>query len=312
MKVLESKDLTGKYVIITGANSGIGFETARSLAFHGANVTMACRNIAAAMESIMKIKKERPEAKVDFINCNLASLRSVGEFARRYKCRKWPLHILICNAAVFGIPWVETEDGIETTFQVCHLGHFHLVKLLTDLLISSAPSRVIMVSSESHRFIDWRSVHANELDLKSVCMSRLEYWPILAYGRAKLCNILFANEYNRRYKDKGVTCNSLHPGNLMYTNIQKNSWLWRILWAFARPFTKSLQQGAATSVFCAVSSEIEGSGGLYFNHCCMCEASKEANNKDKAVALWELSEKMINDRQDKWTAYYRKQDLDKK
>ncbi|XP_033114523.1 WW domain-containing oxidoreductase-like [Anneissia japonica] len=291
MKVLEARDLTGKYIIITGANSGIGYETAKSLAFHGAHVTMACRNMVSARACIQKIKQERSEAKVEVMNCDLASLCSVKEFAESYKLKEWPLHVVICNAGVFGMPWSATEDGYETTFQVCHLGHFYLVNLLTDLLITSAPSRVVMVSSESHRFIELRS---KEFNVKTASMAQEDYWPILAYGRAKLCNILFANEYNRRYRDQGVTSNSLHPGNMIHTGIQKNWWLYRILFALVRPFTKSLQQGSATSVFCAVSNDLEGTGGLYLNHCCICEASDEAKNEDKAKELWELSECMIN------------------
>ncbi|PKU35003.1 ww domain-containing hypothetical protein [Limosa lapponica baueri] len=151
----------------------------------------------------------------------------------------WPLHILICNAAVFGAPWCLTEDGLESTFQVNHLGHFYLVQLLEDVLRRSSPARVVMVSSESHRFTDIKD-SSGKLDFSLLSPSKKEYWAMLAYNRSKLCNILFSNELNRRLSPHGVTSNSVHPGNMMYSSIHRNWWVYTLLFTLARPFTKSM------------------------------------------------------------------------
>lgn len=118
---------------------------------------------------------------------------------------------------------------------------------------------------------------------------------MLAYNRSKLCNILFSNELNRRLSPHGVTSNSVHPGNMIYSSIHRNWWVYTLLFTLARPFTKSMQQGAATTVYCATAAELEGLGGMYFNNCCRCLPSAEARNELTAVALWELSERLIRE-----------------
>ncbi|XP_010116075.1 PREDICTED: WW domain-containing oxidoreductase-like, partial [Chlamydotis macqueenii] len=150
-----------------------------------------------------------------------------------------PLHILICNAAVFGAPWCLTEDGLESTFQVNHLGHFYLVQLLEDVLRRSSPARVVMVSSESHRFTEIKD-SSGKLDFSLLSPSKKEYWAMLAYNRSKLCNILFSNELNRRLSPHGVTSNAVHPGNMIYSSIHRNWWVYTLLFTLARPFTKSM------------------------------------------------------------------------
>uniref|UniRef100_A0A8C4XEH0 WW domain containing oxidoreductase n=1 Tax=Erpetoichthys calabaricus TaxID=27687 RepID=A0A8C4XEH0_ERPCA len=130
-----------------------------------------------------------PKAKVEAMTLDLASLRSVQEFAQAFKSKNLPLHVLICNAAVIGQTWRLTEDGLESTFQICHLGHFYLVHLLQDVLRRSAPARVIVVSSESHRFTDLVDTNY-KIDLNLLSPPKKEYWSMLAYNRSKLCNIL--------------------------------------------------------------------------------------------------------------------------
>ncbi|MGH0122338.1 UNVERIFIED_CONTAM: hypothetical protein FKN15_055098, partial [Acipenser sinensis] len=150
-----------------------------------------------------------------------------------------PLHMLICNAALLAQPWHLTEDGLESTFQVCHLGHFYLVQLLQEVLRHSAPARVIVVSSESHRFTNIVD-SSGKVNLNLLSPPKKEYWSMLAYNRAKLCNILFSNELNRRLSPHGVTSNALHPGNVMYTSIHRSWWLLSIVFYLSRPFTKSM------------------------------------------------------------------------
>ncbi|XP_073515243.1 WW domain-containing oxidoreductase isoform X1 [Phyllobates terribilis] len=295
MDILQGCDLTDKVVIVTGANTGIGFETARSLALHGALVILACRNLQKANEAKRQIIDEWHKAKIEVMCLDLASLRSVQSFAEAFRSKNLPLHVLICNGAVFGIPWQLTEDHIEITFQVNHLGHFYLTSLLQDILRQSVPSRVVVVSSESHRFTEIKD-SSGKLDLNLLSPSKKDYWAMLAYNRSKLCNVLFSKELNRRLSPHGVTSNAVHPGNMMYSSIHRNWWGYRLLFGLVRPFTKSMQQGAATSVYCAVSPDLEGLGGMYFNNCCRCLPSQEAQREETAEALWELSERLIQER----------------
>ncbi|XP_054026100.1 WW domain-containing oxidoreductase isoform X2 [Dryobates pubescens] len=239
MEILQGRDLSGKVVIITGANSGIGFETAKSLALHGAHIILACRSTSRGNEAVQRILEEWHKAKVEAMTLDLASLQSVQHFAEAFKSKNVPLHILICNAAVFGVPWCLTEDDLESTFQVNHLGHFYLVQLLEDVLRQSSPARVVVVSSESHRFTEIKD-SSGKLDFSLLSPSKKEYWAMLAYNRSKLCNILFSNELNRRLSPHGVTSNAVHPGNMIYSSIHRNWWVYTLLFTLARPFTKSM------------------------------------------------------------------------
>nr|XP_034973377.1 WW domain-containing oxidoreductase isoform X2 [Zootoca vivipara] len=239
MEILQGRDMSGKVVIVTGANSGIGFETAKSFALHGAHVILACRNTLRANDAVQRIMEEWHKAKVEAMTLDLASLHSVQEFAEAFKSKHVHLHVLICNAATFLAPWQLTEDGLESTFQVNHLGHFYLIQLLEDVLRRSVPARVVMVSSESHRFTDIKD-NSGKLDFNTLSPSKKEYWSMLAYNRSKLCNILLSNELNRRLSPHGVTSNAVHPGNMMYTSIHHNWWLFTLLFTLARPFTKSM------------------------------------------------------------------------
>ncbi|KAK3578962.1 hypothetical protein CHS0354_034751 [Potamilus streckersoni] len=293
LEVLQGRDLTGQYAIVTGANSGIGYETARSIAFHGAKVIMACRNLNSAEACKKAIMTERPDSQVEVMHLDLSSLASVKDFADKYKDNKWPLHLLILNAAVFGIQHTWTEDHLEMTFQVNHLSHFYLTKLLWDILMKSAPARIIVVSSESHRGTDLSMANISEEKLSP---NAENYSDLKAYNLSKLCNILFSMHLNRLLSPYRVTSLSLHPGNIMYSGLQRNWWLYRLLFLLARPFTKSMQQGAATTVYCATSHDLEDIGGLYFNNCCRCPPSTAAEDENLAKALWDISEQMLSKR----------------
>ncbi|XP_075432861.1 WW domain-containing oxidoreductase isoform X2 [Ascaphus truei] len=239
MEILQGCELSGKVAIVTGANTGIGFEVARSLALHGALVVLACRNLQKASEAKHQILEEWHKAKVEVMSLDLASLSSVQNFAEAFTSRNVSLHMLICNAAFLGGPWQLTEDDLEMSFQVNHLGHFYLVSLLQDVLRHSVPSRVVVVSSESHRFTEIKD-SSGKLDLSLLCPSKKDYWAMVAYNRSKLCNILYSNELNRRLSPHGVTSNAVHPGNMMYSGIHRNWWAYTLLFALVRPFTKSM------------------------------------------------------------------------
>ncbi|XP_076449544.1 WW domain-containing oxidoreductase-like [Babylonia areolata] len=286
LQVLHGRDLSHRYVVVTGANAGIGYETARSLALHGATVVLACRNLQAARRCQGDIRREMSKAKVEVMPLDLASLSSVRQFAHSYAATGWPLHLLVLNAGVFGLPWGETEDGIEVTFQVNHLAQFYLTHLLTPVLVKSAPARVIVVSSESHRF---SGLTADMVTMDTLSPPRQKYSHLRAYNLSKLCNVLFAARLSSRLQTQGVTALSLHPGNMMSTSIARHWWLYRLLFTLVRPFTKSMQQGAATTVYCAVAPELEGVGGLYFNNCCRCDPSPSAHDTKLADSVWDFS-----------------------
>ncbi|XP_032342708.1 WW domain-containing oxidoreductase isoform X2 [Camelus ferus] len=260
MEILQGRDFSGKVVVVTGANSGIGFETAKSFALHGAHVILACRNMTRANEAVSRILGEWHKAKVEAMTLDLAVLRSVQHFAQAFKAKNVSLHVLVCNAAVFALPWSLTKDGLETTFQVNHLGHFYLVQLLQDVLCRSAPARVVVVSSESHRFTDIND-SSGKLDFSRLSPSKNDYWAMLAYNRSKLCNILFSNELHRRLSPRGVTSNAVHPGNVMYSSIHRSWWVYTLLFTLARPFTKSM-----TSYSSGISGEHFGILPVWFVH----------------------------------------------
>jgi WW domain-containing oxidoreductase len=214
---------------------------------------------------------------------DLASLSSIRAAVERLG--EPTVDLVVCNAGVYHQKYEETADGFEATVGVCHFGHFLLVRLLLDRL-RSKKGRVVMVSSESHR-------HPRTLAFDRFPMTRERYKPMIAYGQAKLCNVLFANELDRRYRGDGLVANSLHPGTLMKTDIGRDSLGARILLTLAQPFSKSLAQGAATSVFCATAPELEGVGGRYYINCAERRMSEEAQNAGVASKLWALSEERV-------------------
>ncbi|XP_065085181.1 WW domain-containing oxidoreductase-like [Ochlerotatus camptorhynchus] len=289
LQVLHGRDLSGKVAMITGANTGIGFETARSLALHGCDVIFACRNESATKEAIDKIviEKEAAGKRCKFVKLDLASLRSVRECAQQVKTQYKHLDLLILNAGVFALPYSTTEDGYETTFQVSHLSHFYLTNLLADLLDHT--TRVVVVSSESHRF-SMLPIDLSESDLSPPAN---KYWSMMAYNNAKLFNVLFACELAKRWKSRGISVFVLHPGNMVSSQIARNWWFYKLLFAIVRPFTKSLQQAASTTIYCATAQELNGFTGLYFNNCYVCDPSGSSKSERMQQSLWTLSEQMV-------------------
>lgn len=291
LAVLHGRDLRNKVALVTGANTGIGYETARSLALHGCSVILACRNIEKAEAAISLIQKEKETAICMALQMDLTSLHSIREAVEQFKQKFRDLHILILNAGVFGSPYQLTQDGYETTFQVNHLSQFYLTLLLEHSIRNSHNPRIVIVSSESHRFSMIRI--PEDLHQSSLSPPAYKYWSMGAYNDSKLCNLLFAQELARQWPSVSVfVC---HPGNLVSSSISRHWWLYRLLFALARPFTKSLQQAASTTVFCATAPELEGITGGYFNNCYRCYPSSAALNPALATRLWNLSQEMITD-----------------
>ncbi|HMR06503.1 MAG TPA: SDR family oxidoreductase [Polyangiaceae bacterium] len=281
--VLEGVDLTGKRAVVTGCNAGIGFETARALASAGATVVLPCRSLAKSRDTAERILSQLPAAHTEAVELDLSSLKSVAAFCASQRGKA--LDILVGNAGIFPTGYSESADGIESCFAVCHLGHFPLCAGLLDELKQSK-ARVVMVSSGSHR-------KPPRLNFDNLPPKQRGYSPMSAYGQAKLANVLFAKELQRRLDADGVIANALHPGALIATSIGRNSLLARIAITLAKPFTKTLSQGAATSVLCAASPSAANAKGEYFQDCQVARASKEACDPTVAQKLWELSEALL-------------------
>ncbi len=284
-EVLAGKDLTGKTMIVTGANTGIGFEAARSLAMKGAHVIMACRNTEKGEVAASVIRQRYKDAQISVGTLDLTSFDSIKAFATTLDVNK--VDTLICNAGVIHNDYRETAEGFEMTVGVCHIGHFLLTSLLLPKLQAAVQkndaARVVMVSSESHR-------QPAKLNFDKLPLSQGSYAFMTAYGQAKLCNVLFANELNRRYASEGITACSLHPGTMITTGIARNTVLGTIAMKLLSPFTKNPNQGAATTVYCAAYAEVGDIGGVYFSDCAPKKMTKEAENPDVAGRLWEVSE----------------------
>ncbi|XP_070577918.1 retinol dehydrogenase 11-like [Ptychodera flava] len=282
--------LDGKTVIITGANTGIGKETAKDLAGRGARVILACRDLEKANQAAAEVKKTSGNQNVIVKKLDLASLASVREFAADINKEESRLDILLNNAGVMWCPYMKTKDGFEMQFGVNHLGHFLLTNLLLDLLKKSAPSRIVTVSSMGHAFV------------KRVCFEDLNgeksYNTMHAYSQSKLANILFTRELSKRLEGTGVTANSLHPG-AVDTDLSRYipRILWNILYAVLYPMwmlvLKMPKDGAQTSIHCAVAEELDGVSGLYFSDCAVKEPTSQAKDDGVAKKLWEVSADMV-------------------
>lgn len=290
LDVLHGRDLSGKIAIITGCNTGIGFETARSLALHGCHIIMACRSLESAAEAAKKIQDEKADCKLDVMELCLDNLKSVKEFAENYTLKYGKLDILILNAGVFAIPYSQTIDGYETLFQVNYLSQVYLTILLEDALTRGVPSRVVFVSSESHRY---SSITSEKIKEDVLSPSKEQYWSMMAYNHSKLLQVVFSGKLSEKWAKKGIAVFSLHPGNLVSSNLSRYWLPYRILFALLRPFTKSLQQAASTTVYCATALSLESVTGLYFNNCCRTEPSKGALDPLVADRLWLLTKELL-------------------
>jgi len=279
-------DLSGKNVIVTGGNTGIGIETARVLAARGAHVVIACRSPDKGQKAVEEIKAKLPNAHVESMKLDLASLASVREFADEFKRMDRPLHILINNAGVMACPYQKTADGFEMQFGTNHLGHFLLTNLLVEPLERGAPSRVVVVSSHAHT--------ASDVKFDNLQGDK-GYSAFNAYSQSKTANILFANEFNKRFQSRGIYANSLHPG-VINTEVSRHSTAAAIFYNVSDTLRliKTIPQGAATQVYVATAPELEKVGGKYFSDC--NEAVPKPYAVDPAIAsqLWDISAELVH------------------
>jgi len=278
--------LDGKTVIVTGASSGIGKETALELAHRGARVILACRNIKKADSVKEMIVKESGNENVVVRELDLASLSSVRKFAAEILKSESRLDVLINNAGCVTLEKTLTEDGLELQMQSNHFGHFLLTNLLLGLLKKSAPSRVINNSSMLHQF-------ACNFDVANL-NSEISYNSSQVYYNSKLCQLLFSRYLAPLIMKDGVTINSLHPGAVQ-SELLRNAPAWfRCIAELAFRFLfKSSEEGAQTSIHLAVADEVATTTGEYFSDCKTASTSKLAKDDGLAKKLWEASEHFV-------------------
>ncbi len=311
--VLAAIDLHGKRILVTGVSAGLGVETARALVAHGAHVVGAARDLAKAEKATAQVSQEATTSGGGFelIELDLANLKSVRAAADRLLAKGGSLDVVIANAGVMATPFGHTVDGFETQFGTNHLGHFVFVNRIAPLI--RAGGRLVNLSSAGHRFAN--------VDLNDPNFERTPYEPFVAYGRSKTANILFAVEFDRRHRGRGLRAAAVHPGGIqtelgrhmgaaqvekLIEQINK-----QLTDAGKGPFQwKTIPQGAATSVWAAVVAPAEEVGGKYCENCHVGELVPDdasvtrgsegvrgyALDPTNAEALWKKSEEMVGER----------------
>jgi NAD(P)-dependent dehydrogenase (short-subunit alcohol dehydrogenase family) len=306
-EVLQGVNLSGKRVLVTGVSAGLGVETARALAAHGAQVVGAARDLSKARAATEQVRAQAANGgSFDLVQLDLASLDSVRRCADGLLAASKPFDLIIANAGVMACPRGKTVDGFETQFGTNHLGHFVLVNRVASLLKSG--SRLVNLSSAGHRYAD--------VDLEDPNFERTPYEEFIAYGRAKTSNVLFAVEFDRRHKTRDVRATAVHPGGIhtelsRYMTPEVTERLIAKINASqpkgAAPFSyKSIPQGAATSVWAACVADAGAIGGRYCEDCHVAEVVSipglfagvrpYALDPQRAQALWQKSEEMVGER----------------
>ncbi len=301
--LIQGVDLQGRQVVITGASSGLGVETARALASCGADVLMVARDPTKLDAAVAQVQAAVPAARLDSALLDLADLESVRAGAADILAGYPVIHLLINNAGVMACPLLRTAQGFEMQFGTNHLGHFLLSGLLAPALIAGTPARVINLSSAGHRF--------SPVDMKDPNYEHRDYDKWQAYGQSKTANALFSVGLDQRLSHRGLRAYAVHPGMIMtelsrhmsaddFTNLARGRKPEEL------PF-KSVPQGAATTVWAATSTALEGQGGLYLEDCHIAEpAEPDGNGGVEAYALdpgaadqlWALSETLVGERFD--------------
>lgn len=278
-------DLNGKTVLVTGGTSGIGLEAAVELARAGAHVVIVGRNPAKTETVLAEIKRRSESNTVEAMLCDFSAQAAVRRLATEFRSKHPRLDVLINNAGTVRNRRALTEDGIETTFAVNHLGSFLLTNLLLDLLKASAPARIVNVSSMAH--------YRGTMDFSDPGFEH-GYHILKAYSRSKLANILFTRELARRLKGTGVTANAVHPGTVA-TRIWDGApaWTWPFLAIIKKFYMISPAAGAEPLVYLAASPEVEGKSGLYFDRKYAKEPSRLACDDAVAERLWRESARLV-------------------
>jgi NAD(P)-dependent dehydrogenase (short-subunit alcohol dehydrogenase family) len=305
-EVLQGIDLTAKRVLVTGVSAGLGVETARALAAHGAQVVGAARDLSKAQTATEQVRSQAARGgSLQLVQLDLASLESVRRCADGLLATGKPFDVIIANAGVMACPKGTTVDGFETQLGTNHLGHFVLVNRIASLLRRG--SRLVNLSSAGHRYAD--------VDLDDPNFERSPYAEFIAYGRSKTANVLFAVEFDRRHRARGVRATAVHPGGIQtelsrhMTPGAREKLIAEINASQpkgAPPFSyKSITQGAATSVWAACVADAEAIGGRYCEDCQVAEVASApglragvqpyALDPERAQALWKKSEEWVGE-----------------
>ncbi|WP_368869760.1 SDR family NAD(P)-dependent oxidoreductase [Providencia vermicola] len=304
--VLNNIDLTNKRILVTGTSSGLGVEIARALTARGAHVIGTVRHIASNEKQAHAIRGANPQGRFELIELDLSSLDSVRACASGLLEKAKSIDVIITNAGVMATPFGHTRDGFGSQFGINHLGHFVLVNHLVPLLHSG--SRLISVSSAGHRLFDF--------DIDDLNFTTTEYQPQLAYSRSKTANILFAVEFDRRYRHLGIRACAIHPGNIA-TNLSRNMSVEDQVEigtmintlnqqaGLSELTTKTIPQGAATTVWAAVIADIDQIGGQYCEDCQVAPINdgpgfyglrSYAIDPQLATTLWLKSEQLVGEK----------------
>jgi NAD(P)-dependent dehydrogenase (short-subunit alcohol dehydrogenase family) len=311
-EVLSGVNLQGKRVLVTGVSAGIGVETARALAAHGAHVVGAARDLTKAEAATAQVRRDAAQNQGSFqlVELDLANLKSVRNCAEELVAKGEPFDLVIANAGVMATPFGHTTDGFETQFGTNHLGHFLFVNRIARLM--RAGSRLVNVSSSGHRYAN--------VDLDDPNFERTSYEPFVAYGRSKTANILFAVAFDERHRERGVRAAAVHPGGIQ-TELGRHLDPTRIQAIIEQlnnqlaaegkaPFQwKTIPQGAATSVWAGVVAPADAVGGKYCENCHVGRVVPDdvsisaisegvrgyALDSTTAAALWKKSEEMVGE-----------------
>ncbi|XP_026782590.3 retinol dehydrogenase 13 [Pangasianodon hypophthalmus] len=282
--------IPGKTVVITGANAGIGKETARELARRGGRIIMGCRDMEKCETAAREIRGSTLNPHVYARHIDLASIKSIRSFAEKINQEEERVDILINNAAVMRCPPGKTEDGFDMQFGVNYLGHFLLTNLLLDKLKDSAPSRVINLSSLAHII--------GEIDFDDLNWDRKKFNTKKAYCQSKLAIILFTRELARRLEGTGVTVYALHPGVVAtelgrHTGMHQSQFSSTVLSPIFYLLIKSPELGAQPSVYLAVAEELASVSGRYYDVMKEKEPAPQALDQEVAVRLWDISASLV-------------------
>jgi NAD(P)-dependent dehydrogenase (short-subunit alcohol dehydrogenase family) len=296
-QVLSGVDLTGKICVITGATSGLGLMTAQGLASVGATVVVAGRDPERLRSAAEAITTETATAAIETVELELDSLASVRSAAVDISGRFPRVDVLINNAGVMFTPYQQTKDGFELQFGVNHLGHFEMTRSLVPLLENAGSARVVNLSSDGHKIFD--------IDLDDPNWERRPYDKFKAYGAAKTANVLFTVALDARYRESGVRSFAVHPGTVAtalsrYMSEGDMKAMMRLGSVDRDPSAAPprlevipVEQGAATSVWGAVSDELAGLGGLYLADCAVsANVAPYAVDPQRAEQLWAISERL--------------------
>ena len=273
-------DITNKNILITGATIGIGKAAALKLSLLGANIFFVARNQQKAQLLVDEIFEISDKEAVPII-ADLSSQADIRSVAQVFNSFNIPLHVLLNNAGLINKERKETVDGLEEVFAINHLAYFLLTMLLLDRIKEASNSRIVNVSSGAHAFV--KGFNFEDYQAKNT------YKPFQVYGYSKLANILFTKKLSDILKEDNITVNCLHPGVVGTSFGQNNGNLQKILFYIAKPFMRSSEKGAETSIYLCSSSDVSDISGEYFYNCKLAKTTKWAQSQDDADRLWDLS-----------------------